>query len=49
MFNTVPAMILDEEILAVLPHNCLVIDLASKPGGVDERIGGGDKWYTKCK
>lgn len=35
LFNTVPAMILDEEILAVLPHNCLVIDLASKPGGVD--------------
>ncbi|WP_312642296.1 dipicolinate synthase subunit DpsA [Hydrogenoanaerobacterium sp.] len=35
LFNTVPAMILDEEILSGLKHDCLVIDLASKPGGVD--------------
>lgn len=35
LFNTVPAMILDEEILSSLNHDCLVIDLASKPGGVD--------------
>lgn len=35
LFNTVPAMILDEEILSRLSRDCLVIDLASKPGGVD--------------
>lgn len=35
LFNTVPAVILDEEKLAKLGRNCLVIDLASKPGGVD--------------
>ena len=35
LFNTVPAMLLDEKKLALLSRNCLVIDLASKPGGVD--------------
>lgn len=35
LFNTVPAVILDEEKLAKLGRHCLVIDLASKPGGVD--------------
>lgn len=35
LFNTVPAVILDEEKLAQLGRKCLVIDLASKPGGVD--------------
>ena len=35
LFNTVPAMILDEEILSALKRDCLVVDLASKPGGVD--------------
>jgi dipicolinate synthase subunit A len=35
LFNTVPAVILDEEKLAKLGRNCLVIDLATKPGGVD--------------
>lgn len=35
LFNTVPAVILDEEKLARLGRRCLVIDLASKPGGVD--------------
>lgn len=35
LFNTVPAMILDEYILSRLKRECLVIDLASKPGGVD--------------
>lgn len=35
LFNTVPAMILDEEILSQLAPDALVIDLASKPGGVD--------------
>lgn len=35
LFNTVPAVILGEEKLSQLKRNCLVIDLASKPGGVD--------------
>lgn len=35
LFNTVPAVILDEQKLAGLGRKCLVIDLASKPGGVD--------------
>lgn len=35
LFNTVPAVILDEEKLSRLARRCLVIDLASKPGGVD--------------
>ena len=33
--NTVPARVLDEARLAELKPGCLVIDLASKPGGVD--------------
>ncbi len=35
VFNTVPAMIFGEDILKALRRDCLVIDLASKPGGVD--------------
>ena len=35
LFNTVPAVILDEDKLKKLGRDCLVIDLASKPGGVD--------------
>lgn len=35
IFNTVPALILTENILKNLNNDCLVIDLASKPGGVD--------------
>lgn len=33
VINTVPAIILDEKRLKVLDKSCLVIDLASKPGG----------------
>ena len=33
--NTVPARVLDAAALAELKPGCLVIDLASKPGGVD--------------
>ena len=33
--NTVPARVLDAEALSDLRPGCLVIDLASKPGGVD--------------
>lgn len=35
IFNTVPAVILDEKKLKLIAENALVIDLASKPGGVD--------------
>jgi len=35
VFNTVPAIILGEKLLLLLKKDCLVIDLASKPGGVD--------------
>lgn len=34
-FNTVPQMILNREMLESIDSSCLVIDLASKPGGVD--------------
>ncbi len=43
VFNTVPALILDETFLNNTKRNCLIIDLASKPGGVDfaaaEKLG----------
>lgn len=35
IINTVPAVILDHSILSLLSRDCLVVDLASKPGGVD--------------
>ncbi|MCH5194497.1 MAG: dipicolinate synthase subunit DpsA [Oscillospiraceae bacterium] len=35
IFNTVPAVVLDESRLKKISKSCLVIDLASKPGGVD--------------
>ena len=35
IFNTVPAMLLDEQRLLQLLPECMVIDLASAPGGVD--------------
>lgn len=35
IFNTIPSMILDEENLLILKKDCLVVDLASKPGGID--------------
>lgn len=35
IFNTIPAVVLDEKRLKNVPAGCLVIDLASKPGGVD--------------
>lgn len=35
IFNTVPSMILPEEILKNVNTDSLIIDLASKPGGVD--------------
>lgn len=38
LYNTVPAVILDSKKLSMLKDGCLVIDLASKPGGVDFEI-----------
>ncbi len=35
IFNTAPSMILDYHLLSKLKRNVLIIDLASKPGGVD--------------
>ena len=35
IFNTIPAMVLDREVLSNIDSETLVIDLASKPGGVD--------------
>ena len=35
IFNTIPNIILDETMLNKLSKNCLIVDLASKPGGVD--------------
>lgn len=35
VFNTIPNLILDEELLGKLRNDVLVIELASKPGGID--------------
>jgi len=35
VFNTIPAMALDEKLLQALPPEAVVIDIASGPGGVD--------------
>ena len=35
LFNTIPSVILNNEVLRMLNSECLIIDLASKPGGVD--------------
>lgn len=40
VFNTIPAVILTESILSNLKKDSLVIDLASKPGGVDFETAG---------
>jgi dipicolinate synthase subunit A len=48
IFNTVPNMILSEEKLRKLNKNALIIDLASRPGGVDfeaaKRLGIKTEW-----
>ncbi|MBC8589203.1 dipicolinate synthase subunit DpsA [Paratissierella segnis] len=36
IFNTIPQMILNGELLNYIDKNCVIIDLASKPGGVDK-------------
>lgn len=35
IFNTVPALIIDSDVLSRVDKDALIIDLASKPGGVD--------------
>lgn len=35
IFNTIPQMILNKELIKCIDSNCIIIDLASKPGGVD--------------
>ena len=39
VFNTIPAIVIGEDLLSNLKKDCLVIDLASKPGGVDSSFG----------
>ncbi len=38
IFNTVPSMILDEKKLMKVKSGCLVVELASKPGGIDGEV-----------
>lgn len=35
IFNTIPSIVLDENLLRKVNKDCLLIDLASKPGGID--------------
>lgn len=35
LFNTVPAKLLDSSILPFIPTDCIIIDIASAPGGTD--------------
>ena len=50
VFNTVPHRILTEELLPFLRGDCLLIDLASPPGGIDfgaaQRLGFSSVWAT---
>ena len=38
IFNTIPNIVLNNKMLSLIKKDCLVIDLASKPGGVDLEI-----------
>ncbi len=35
IFNTIPALILDEKLLSIVSQDSLIIDIASSPGGTD--------------
>ena len=35
IFNTVPQLVLDEKELQMVDKKCVIIDLASKPGGIN--------------
>jgi dipicolinate synthase subunit A len=38
IFNTIPAMILTADMLIKIPKTCVIIDIASNPGGTDFRF-----------
>lgn len=38
LYNTIPKMVVTAKVIANMPHNSLIIDLASKPGGTDFRF-----------
>ncbi len=38
IINTVPSIVLEEKILKKLKKECVIIDIASEPGGVDKNI-----------
>ena len=40
VFNTIPAPVLTRPLLEQLQPECLIIDLASRPGGVDFEAAG---------
>lgn len=46
IFNTVPSTILDKEMLKLVNKDCMLIDLASKPGGIDFEEA--EKLKLKC-
>jgi dipicolinate synthase subunit A len=41
LFNTAPALLLDASRLALTDPDCLIVDLASRPGGVDREAAAG--------
>ncbi len=51
IFNTCPAMILNKDVLDHVKKSCIIVDLASHPGGCDfayaEKIGLNAKLYLK--
>lgn len=38
IINTIPSIVLDDNNLQLLKKDCLIIDLASSPGGVDKKV-----------
>ncbi|NMM51190.1 dipicolinate synthase subunit DpsA [Paenibacillus aquistagni] len=38
LFNTIPTMIVTAQVIAQMPNRAVLIDLASKPGGIDFRF-----------
>ena len=49
IFNTIPCRILDYEMLQMVGKDCLIIDLASKPGGVDFERAKMLGWCAGCR
>lgn len=46
VFNTVPAVLIDESVINSLSRDALIVDLASSPGGVD--VGAAEKRGIRC-